>query len=60
MVTWKTVQQIIRIVGYAAAGVAFGLGWIDQNTLLQLLGGGGFAALVAWWAAFNTTIKQVK
>lgn len=56
--SWKTLQQVIRIIGFALAGVAFGMGWIDQQTFLQLVGGGGFVALFAWWAAFNRTITK--
>lgn len=56
--SWKTLQQVIRIIGFALAGVAFGIGWIDQNTFLQIVSGGGFLSLFTWWAAFNQTIKK--
>lgn len=56
--TWTTIQQILRILGFVVAGVLFGIGWIDEDTFMQLISGTGAAVLLAWWAVFNQRIEK--
>lgn len=48
-----TIQQLIRIVGYAAGGYFFGAGVADGELFQAALGGLGSVAAFVWWFFAN-------
>lgn len=48
---WATIQQLIRIVGYAVGSYFLGTGVADGDLFQQALGGLTSLGAFAWWFA---------
>lgn len=48
--SWNTVQQLIRIVGYAGGSLAFGEATADGELFQAALGGAVAIGAFVWWA----------
>ena len=47
--SWDTLQQLIRIVGYAGGAAVFGDAVADGEMFQQALGGAVSVAAFIWW-----------
>lgn len=53
-----TIQQLIRIVGYAAGGYFLGAGVADGEMFQAALAGLGSVATFLWWFFANRNAKK--
>lgn len=52
---WTTIEQLIRIVGYAAGSYVFGAAVADGEMFQAALGGVLAVGAFAWWAIRERT-----
>lgn len=49
----ETIQQLVRIVLYAAGGTLLGTGIADGEMFQQVLGASGAVVAFIWWLVFE-------
>jgi hypothetical protein len=52
-VNLETIQQLVRIVLYAAGGTLLGNGIADGELFQQVLGASGAIVAFVWWLVFE-------
>lgn len=57
---WDTIQQLIRIILQLVGGVILGQGWLTEDMVTMIAGGGVSLVSTIWWLVWNQDVVTTK